>query len=153
MSLQKFLSDFAALGDRDLKMEYLIELAGHFKAPPADVAAKPYAESNKVPGCESEVYVWARREGEDSKLRFYFAVENPQGVSAKALAVILDRYLSGHSVDYIADISPEIIYQLFGEELTMARGQGLMNMILAVKQLTLQNTEQEILNKSKITVH
>jgi hypothetical protein len=38
--------------------------------------------------------VWALKKPDDT-LKLYFAVENPSGVSAKALAAILDKTLSG----------------------------------------------------------
>ena len=46
------------------------------------------------PQCESDAYVWALKKPDDT-LKLYFAVENPSGVSAKALAAILDKTLSG----------------------------------------------------------
>lgn len=71
----------------------------------------------------------------DSGVKFHFAVENPQGISAKAMAVILDETLSGEDPDTIATVPADIVYQIFGKELSMGKGQGLMGMIELAKVL------------------
>ena len=66
-------------------------------------------------------------ESDDSeRLKFYFAVENPQGVSARSLAMILDKMLSGQPVDQVAAVPQDVVYRIFGKELSLGKGQGLM---------------------------
>ena len=108
--------------------DLLIEFAESFVEVPPEVAKKPYSKSNLVPGCESEAYVWSKSHPQKG-LKFYFAVENPQGISAKALAAILDQTLSGEAVDEVALVSPEIVYGFFGKGISMGKGQGLMSMV------------------------
>jgi cysteine desulfuration protein SufE len=93
------------------------------------VATRPFPASHRVPGCESEAYVWTE-ELPDHTLKYYFAVENPQGISAKATAVILDKVLSGAPLQEVLQIPPEIIYQIFGQELSMGKNLGLTNMLI-----------------------
>lgn len=115
--------------ERRERMELLIDLADKFKEPPLRIATRPYPEGRRVPGCESEAYVWAD-EQPDRTLKYYFAVENPQGVSAKATAVILDKVLSGAPLDQIVRVPPDVIYQIFGKELSMGKNLGLTNMLV-----------------------
>lgn len=120
--------------DRAERIETLISLAKQFQPVPPEVATKPYGEEHRVPGCESEAFIWAQRE-ESDRIRFFFAVENPQGISAMALARILDQGLSGESSAAIQGISDEIVLEIFGRELSMGKQMGLMGMVRMVKAL------------------
>ena len=118
---------------RSERMELLIDMAAKYREPPPDIADRPYPEDHRVPGCESEAYVWAE-EQPDRTLRYYFAVENPQGISAKATAVILDKVLSGAPPGDVVRISPDVIYQIFGQELSMGKNLGLTNMLIMCQE-------------------
>lgn len=91
----------------------LVRFAADFEEVPPTVAERPFPEANRVPGCESDIYVWAV-DRPDGTLKFHFAVGNPQGISARAMAVILDRTLSGQPVDEVASVRPDIASRLFG---------------------------------------
>ena len=93
-SLTSFLETLSFFAEESERASMLISYADQFKEVPAEIAQRPFAKEHQVPFCESEAYVWAVP-NPDGTLRFYFAVENPSGVSAKALAVILDKTLSG----------------------------------------------------------
>ena len=71
----------------------------------------------------------------DGTLNLYFAVENPSGVSAKALAAILDRTLSGLAPTEIAQVDASIVEKLFRQNISMGKGMGLMSMVEAVRSL------------------
>ena len=131
-ALAEVLEDFQWINDRNERTEMLIHYADQFKPVPESIAAKPYAEANRVPACESEAYVWAEQQP-GGGIQYYFAVENPQGLSAMALAAILDQTLSGAPPEEIANVSPEIVFELFGSELSMGRGQGLTGMVAMVR--------------------
>ena len=131
--LKSLLATLSFFEDRNDRIQMLVDIAERFKPVPESVATRPYPEDRKVPGCESEVYVWSRSNGNDT-LKFHFAVENPQGVSAKALAVILDETLSGARPEEVAAVEGDLIYEIFGRELSMGKSMGLMNMI-AVAQV------------------
>jgi len=64
-----------------------------------------------------------------------FAVENPSGISAKALASILASALSGLTPEAIAQVSPDIVEQIFRQNISMGKGMGLMAMVQAVQAL------------------
>jgi len=101
---------------------------------PPEIARRPFPQNHQVPQCESDAYVWANRR-DDGTLKLYFAVENPSGVSAKALAAILDRTLSGLPASEIARVSPEIVERIFRQNISMGKGMGLMSMVQAVQAL------------------
>jgi cysteine desulfuration protein SufE len=128
--LAQLLDDFTFV-DRSERAELLIEYADRFHEVPGRVATRPFPEENHVQRCESEAYVWAEDQP-DGTLKFHFAVENPQGLSAKAWAVIMDETLSGQPVEQVAAVPPDTIFQIFGKDLSMGKGQGLMGMLAHV---------------------
>ena len=77
----------------------------------------------------------------DGTLKFYFAVENPQGLSAMAMASILDQTLSGLPPDQVMRVDPEIVFRLFGSELSMGKGAGLTSMVNMVQALARQHLD------------
>jgi cysteine desulfuration protein SufE len=138
--LTEMLADFAFVTDRSERAELLIQIADRFEEVPAEIATRPFPEEHRVQYCESEAYVWAQEQPDDT-LKIYFAVENPQGLSAKAMAVILDETLSGAPLDQVAHVSPDIVLKIFGKEISMGKGQGLMGMVSAVQQAAKRQLE------------
>lgn len=123
-AFQEILNEFAGM-DRTERAELLIEFADEFRDVPPAIAARPFAEENHVQRCESEAYVFPE-DLPDGTVKFHFAVENPQGLSAKAWAVILDQALSGRPLEEVAAVSPEAVMTVFGRDISMGKGQGLM---------------------------
>lgn len=132
--LKETLEFFTTLEDQNDRVNVLLDFAEKFKPVPAAVAVKPYDKAHLVPHCESEAYVWAVK-NPDSTLKFYFAVENPSGVSAKALAKVLDDSLSGEKPESIALINEDIVRTIFRQNISMGKGMGLMSMVQAVVAL------------------
>lgn len=130
--LQQLLDELRAIDDRDLRFDLLIEFADRFVEVPESVAQRPFPEEHKAPACESEAYGWVIK-NTDGSAKLHFAVENPQGISAKALAVILDETLSGSKPEEIQKITEELVYDIFGRSISMGKGQGLMGMVKIVK--------------------
>ena len=91
--LTKMLGELDSL-DRVERSYYLLELSDDFAEVPADIATRPFPENRRVPKCESEAFVWAQDQ-DDGTLKFHYAVENPLGISARAIGVILDETMSG----------------------------------------------------------
>ena len=132
--LQTLLDAFAGVTDTDERTQLLIDFARKFKEVPPEVATRPFAPEHLVKHCESEAYAWAVPNA-DGTLKLHFAVENPSGVSAKALAAILDKALSGLPAVEIAKVDPEIVEKLFRQNISMGKGMGLMSMVLTVAAL------------------
>ena len=120
------------LDDRMARIDMLIGIADRFTDVPERVATRPFSDEHKVPACESEAYAWAEPL-EDGTLKFHFAVENPQGISARAMAVLLDEGLSGAPLERVSNVEGDIIYRVFGDELSMGKSMGLMGMVSMVQ--------------------
>lgn len=125
--LADVLTDFSFL-DRNERAELLIEYADRFEEVPAEIASRPYPEANHVQRCESDAYVFPE-DRPDGTVKFHFAVENPQGLSAKAWSVILDQTLSGRPLEEVAAVPADVVFQVFGKDLSMGKGQGLMGIV------------------------
>ena len=136
------LIDFLEMSpDRVDRIGILIDVADRFQEVPEQVAKRPFPAEHLTPACESEAYVWAKRQ-KDGTLKFYFAVENPQGISAKAMAVILRETLSGVSPKDVCKISGDIVYKIFGNELSMGKSMGLMGMVAMVRNFARQHVAE-----------
>lgn len=136
-SLQDMLDLMAGITDPTERASVLISFADQFREVPPEVATRPFPRSHQVPQCESDAYAWALRQP-DGTLKLYFAVENPSGISARALAVILDKSLSGRPPAEVARVSPDIVERIFRQNISMGKGMGLMSMVLAVQALARQ---------------
>ncbi len=119
--------------DRNERIQALISIAEQYRAPSPEAHPKPYPEEHRVPGCESEVFVWAQEL--DGRWSFDFAVENPQGMSAMAMAVLLKDGLSGLTPTEVQAVPEDLVYAIFGRELSMGKSMGLINMIRVCKHL------------------
>lgn len=133
--LQTVVEDFAHITDRHERAEYLIEIADRFSdgsKVPAGISVRPHDEAHHVTYCESDAYVWAI-DNPDGTIKFYFDVLNPQGLSAMAISVILDETLSNQPIQQVAQVTTDIIFKIFGQEVSMGKGQGLMGIVNMVK--------------------
>jgi cysteine desulfuration protein SufE len=133
--LAELMEDLTLVEDRNDRLLTLVDFADRFRDVPTHIATRPFSETNHVRRCESEAFVFTETSPQGDGVKFHFAVENPQGISAKAMAVILDETLSGEDPDTIATVPADIVYQIFGKELSMGKGQGLMGMIELAKVL------------------
>mgnify|MGYP006347206847 CR=1 FL=1 len=133
-ALQDVLDLFATFDDPSDRTNLLLGYADQFREVPASIAARPFDRVHLVPHCESEAYVWAVR-NDRGGLDLHFAVENPSGVSAKALATILARTLSGLPASDIATVTPDIVEGIFRQNISMGKGMGRMSMVQAVRSL------------------
>jgi len=132
--IQSLLSDLKAIDDRELRFDLLIEYADRFVEVPASTATRPFDAINKVPACESDAYAFVSKD-ETGRIEANFAVENPQGISAKALAVILSETLNGCLDSEIQALDEQIVHEIFGRTISMGKGQGLMGMVRLTKEL------------------
>jgi cysteine desulfuration protein SufE len=132
--LQQVLETFDMFPDPADRTSMLLSYADQFKEVPADVAQRPFPKSRQVPQCESDAYVWGLRQP-DGTLKLHFAVENPSGVSAKAMATILEKTLSGLPPADIAAVDCSIVERIFRQNISMGKGMGLMAMVEAVRAI------------------
>lgn len=132
--LAEILETLESLPDPADRVQMLISFADQFRDVPPEVATRPFPVEHQVPQCESEAYAWAVLQA-DGTLTLHFAVESPVGISAKALATILDQGLSGQKPEIIAQVSPDVVYRIFRQNISMGKGIGLMGMVQAVQAL------------------
>ncbi|MBI1260067.1 MAG: hypothetical protein GC204_21575 [Chloroflexi bacterium] len=132
--LAEVVEDMESITDRRERADLLIEMADRFDEVkvPAELAVKPYDESHKAPACESDAYVWAVDQP-DGTLKYYFDVLNPQGLSAMAMSVILAETVSGQPLEQVASVSDDVVFKIFGKELSMGKGAGLMGILTLVR--------------------
>ena len=114
--------------DQQERGAFLIELADEFETVPPEVASRPYPDNHRVPKCESEAFVWAT-DRSDGALDFHFAVENPHGISARAVSAALAETLSGQPLEEVAAVPPDIVNRMFGRQLSMGKGEGLAGIV------------------------
>ena len=133
--LQQLVDVFQMFDPAD-RTSLLLSYADQFKEVPASIATRPFPKSHQIPQCESDAYAWAQKMP-DGTLKLYFAVENPSGVSAKALAAILDKTLSGLPASDIATLNTDIVEKIFRQNISMGKGMGLMSMVQAVQALAM----------------
>lgn len=134
-SLRDLVEMISSIEDRQERIELLMSLADRYERPSPEQVQAPHPTDRQVPQCESEVYVY-EEPLESGGLKWCFAVENPQGISAMAMSVILDDALSGADPERILAIPPDVVYDIFGRELSMGKGLGLMGMVQLVQALT-----------------
>lgn len=130
--LQRTLDAFAFFTDRSERIQALISIAERFRPVADAVAKRPYPETAKVPACESEAYCFPVPR-QDGTLDFHFAVDNPQGISARAMAVVLAESLSGAPLVEVVAVPGDLPTQLFGPELSMGKTMGLTGMVAMAK--------------------
>jgi sulfur transfer protein SufE len=133
-NLAVLLDFFDLLSDRADRIDALTSFAERLETVPERIAKRPYPESNRVPNCESQVYVWAEPL-EDATLEFYFAVENPQGIAAMASAAILKEGLEKADPRDVARIDPDLVLRFFGGELSVRKSVGLIEMVNTVRRI------------------
>ena len=138
--LEAVLEAFDMFPDPSDRTNMLLSYADQFREVPPEVATRPFDKSHQVPQCESDAYIWAMKKP-DGTLDLYFAVENPSGVSAKALAAILQKSLSGLPASQIAQVDCSIVERLFRQNISMGKGMGLMAMVNAVTALARRAAE------------
>ena len=125
--LAQMLEELDSL-DRVERAQYLIELSDDFVEVPDTIATRPFPENRRVPKCESEAFVWAQDQA-DGTLKFHYAIENPLGISARAMGAILDETMSGQPLRQVANVPPDIVHRIFGRQLSMGKGEGLAAMV------------------------
>ena len=122
------------------RIEILLDYSNRFVDVPPEIATRPFPEENRVQRCESKAYVFTEPLQDDGTLKFHFAVENPQGVSARALGAILQEALSDRPVEEILNIPQDIVSRVFGDRISMGKGEGLLGMVSLLKCYVQQAT-------------
>jgi sulfur transfer protein SufE len=126
--IASILEDLAFFEGQD-RIDALISLSDGYT--PADEFAKNLTEDHKVPGCESDAFLWVT--GTELEAHLHFFVGNPQGISAMALASVLSSGLNGRPVSEFLAVDDDIVFDLFGRGLSMGKSLGLINTVRLMK--------------------
>ncbi|MCC5925624.1 MAG: SufE family protein [Bacteroidetes bacterium] len=137
-NLQRVVDYFARITDNQTRIQTLISYSKRFVEVTEDVAVRPFDQRHRVPECESDVYVWAIVD-DNQNVTIHTAVENPEGLSAKAFAAVLQKGLKDATVDDIEKLDTELVYSIFGKQLSMGKNMGLTGMIQMIKAQTRQH--------------
>jgi sulfur transfer protein SufE len=89
-------------------------------------------DGNKVPGCQSIVYIHATADPETKKVSFLGASD---AILTKGLVAMLVNGLSDCTAEEIEAVNPEfIMYAGVGATLTPGRNNGFLNMLATMKK-------------------
>ncbi|MGQ9903167.1 MAG: SufE family protein [Anaerolineae bacterium] len=122
----------------------LIDYSDQFEGVPESIARRPYPKENQVPHCESDSYVFVEAL-DGNRLKFHFAVENPFGVSARALSAVLASTINGLPAEEIANMPiDDLVPTLFGPNISMGKGQGLLSIASVVKVMAQRHTSRSV---------
>lgn len=123
----EILADFEVFDDWTDRYGYLIELGE--KLPGLDASQK--TEANKVRGCQSQVWLVARRVDD----RVIFEADSDSAIT-RGLIALLVKLFSGASSAEIATANLSIVEKLgFAKHLSMSRANGFSSMIATIKHL------------------
>jgi cysteine desulfuration protein SufE len=124
------LEELSLFPERSERIQALIEIAESYTDYPLELV--PRSAESKVLGCESEVF-FAAESRPDGTQTYRFAVDNPQGISAMALAVMLQG-VSGSPLSEVNQLSEDLVLEIFGRQLSMGKSLGLTNMVRMLKR-------------------
>jgi cysteine desulfurase/selenocysteine lyase len=126
--------DFALLPDWPTRHNYLIELGE--RLPPMPDALK--TEANRVQGCQSTVYLSARRKpGADTEIEF---LADSDAAIVRGLIALLEQLCSGQSAEAILAFDIEGFFARLGldQHLSLSRRNGLDAMVQRLRALAAQ---------------
>lgn len=127
----ELLADFEVFDDWADRYRYLIELGEGLPA----LAQEHKTESNKVQGCQSQVWLIARKVDN----RLVFEADSDSAIT-RGLIALLVRLFSGATATEIAQANLSIIEKLgFAKHLSMSRANGFASMISMIKRLASQS--------------
>ncbi len=126
MSLETLLDDFALFDDWEERYRYIIEL-GNNLAPLSD---DEHNDTNKVPGCVSQVWLVSARNGDSLEIRGDSDAHIVRGL----VAILLDLYAEKSIAD-IAAFDAEAAFEKLGlgEHLTPQRSNGFYSMVQRIR--------------------
>jgi len=123
----ELLADFEVFDDWADRYRYLIELGESLPA----LAPEHKVEANKVQGCQSQVWLVAKKENG----RVIFEADSDSAIT-RGLIALLVRLFSGATAAEIGEANLSIIEKLgFAKHLSMSRANGFASMVQMIKRL------------------
>lgn len=134
ITIEELYEEFEELPDWDERCDYLIDLG--FQLP--ELPAEEKSESNRVHGCQSNV--WLVAQVSDSSPPVVEFLANSDAMIVNGLIVVLTALYSGKTPKEIIGIDPQEAFRKLGLErqLSSQRRNGLYSMVERVRQLAVQ---------------
>ena len=133
MTLDDLYSEFDQLEDWEERCDYLIDLG--FQLP--EMSPEDKTEANRVHGCQSHVWLTAKREPTvEGTPRIRFQANSDAMIVSGLIAVISLMY-NGKTAREILDIDPRVAFQKLDldKHLSSARRNGLSGMVQRIRQI------------------
>ncbi|WP_044173970.1 SufE family protein [Flectobacillus major] len=122
---EEIIEEFALFDDWADKYEYIIDLGKKLRGLPEDQKT----EDNIIKGCQSRVWLNARKEGD----KLIFDADS-EAIIVKGLVNMLIRVLSGHTPKEIAEADLFFIDRIgMSQHLAQTRSNGLASMVKQMK--------------------
>ncbi|MEX2670675.1 MAG: SufE family protein [Phycisphaeraceae bacterium] len=130
ITLDRIVANFEFLDDWEERFTYLIDLGK--KLP--DMPEAERVERNRVHGCQAQVFMKPRVEGEPPVVVFDAWSD---AATVKGLITILMTMYSGKTADEILSTDAESVFEQLGleEHLSMTRRNGLHAMIKRIRAI------------------
>jgi cysteine desulfuration protein SufE len=138
-SLARILSRFQA-ADRQTRLELLLDYASRLPELPAHLRAARDAGQNRVPECQSPVFLFLERENGGLVLQADAPREAP---TVRGFVSLLARAIHGATPAEVTEVPSDLLDQLgLTEALGMTRMHGLAAIVARVKRMAaeLQST-------------
>lgn len=125
-SIDEILDSFALLEDWDDRYRYVIDLGRSLPI----MADRDRCDSNKVPGCVSQVWVATTRRRDPSGIVLHFSGDS-DALIVRSLVAIVFAMLSEKTPEYILTQDPVVLFEELGlrEHLTPQRSNGFRSMV------------------------
>ena len=129
--LEKTFQRFQS-ADRQTRLELLLDLSKRLPPLPERYHAARDQGLNRVPECQSAVFLWT--ELDDGRVRLH-ADAPPEAPTVRGFVALLGRAVDGATPEEVAGIPGDLLDQLgLSETLGMTRMQGLTAILQRVKQ-------------------
>ena len=121
----RIIKEFSLFEDWTEKYKHIIKLGGKLEPLPEE----DHVDSNLVKGCQSQVWLTARLEGD----KIHFAADSDAAIT-KGLVALMIRVYSDQTPDDIINHSPDFLKQIgLSEHLSPTRANGLASMVKQMK--------------------
>jgi len=131
-TLDKLIRRFQA-ADKQTRLEMLLDYSKKLPDLPEEFRAARDQGLNRVPECQSPVFLYLRREGDGLRLHADAPREAP---TVRGFVSLLAKGIEGASPAEVAAIPGDLLDQLgLGEALGMTRTHGLTAMIGRLKRM------------------
>lgn len=138
--LEKIISDFQSL-DFDFRLDLLLDYAEKLPQLPKKYQTAKDAGLNRVPECQTAVYLWA--DVENGKVQI-FADVSEEAPTVRGFISILVASINGILPSEIENIPNDLLFKLgLGQHVGMVRVQGLSSIIPRIKNEVKKLIESE----------